>query len=55
MFELSGLPSRVRPDCDEHLAIIAALESGDPSVARVAMESHIRSLANDVLGEIARL
>jgi DNA-binding GntR family transcriptional regulator len=55
MFELSGLPSRVRPDCEEHLAIIAALESGDPAVARTAMESHIRSLANDVLSEIARL
>lgn len=55
MFELSGLPSRVRPDCEEHLAIITALESGSATEARAAMEQHIRSLANDVLGEIAKL
>lgn len=55
MFELSGLPSRVRPDCEEHLAIITALESGSATEARAAMELHIRSLANDVLGEIAKL
>lgn len=55
MFELSGLPSRIRPDCDEHLAIIAALESGDAARARAAMESHIRSLATDVLNEIGKV
>lgn len=55
MFELSGLPSRIRPDCDEHLAIIAALESGDAATARTAMESHIRSLATDVLNEIGKV
>ncbi len=55
MFELSGLPSRIRPDCDEHLAIIAALESGDPAKARTVMEQHIRSLATDVLNDIAKV
>lgn len=54
LFELSGLPSRIRPDCDEHLDVIAALETGDPVEARAAMERHIRSLAKDVLGEIAK-
>lgn len=54
LFELSGLPSRIRPDCLEHLDVIAALESGDPSEARAAMEHHIRSLAKDVLSDIAR-
>lgn len=55
MFELSGLPSRIRPDCEEHLTIIAALESGDPAKARAAMEQHIRSLATDVLNDIAKV
>jgi DNA-binding GntR family transcriptional regulator len=54
MFELSGLPSRIRPDCEEHLTIITALESGDPARARAAMEQHIRSLATDVLNDIAK-
>ena len=55
MFELSGLPSRIRPDCEEHLTIIAALESGDPAKARAAIEQHIRSLATDVLSDIAKV
>ncbi|MBP2297509.1 GntR family transcriptional regulator [Azospirillum picis] len=54
LFELSGLPSRIRPDCLEHLEVIDALADGDPAKARAAMESHIRSLAKDVLNDIAR-
>ena len=55
IFELSGLPSRFRPDTEEHLQIIAALRSGDPVRARESMVSHIRSLTNDVLATMASL
>ncbi|WP_421725014.1 GntR family transcriptional regulator [Bauldia sp.] len=55
IFELSGLPSRFRPDTEEHLAIIAALRSEDPQTARETMVAHIRSLANDVLAAMAAL
>jgi DNA-binding GntR family transcriptional regulator len=55
LFELSGLPSRFRPDTEEHLAIIRALRSRDPAAARDAVAGHIRSLTNDVLDTMARL
>lgn len=55
LFELSGLPSRFRPDTEEHLAIIRALRSQDVEAARGAIAGHIRSLTNDVLDTMARL
>jgi len=55
IFELSGLPSRFRPDTEEHLIIIAALRSGDPEAARASIRAHIRSLTNDVLAVMANL
>ena len=55
IFELSGLPSRFRPDTDEHLEIIEALKSGDPERAKSSMAGHIRSLSNDVLAFMANL
>ncbi|MBO0662574.1 GntR family transcriptional regulator [Jiella sp. MQZ9-1] len=55
LYELSGLPSRFRPDTEEHIAIIDAIRSGDPTTARSAMQTHIRSLTNDVLAAMARL
>ncbi|MDH3581445.1 MAG: GntR family transcriptional regulator, partial [Hyphomicrobiales bacterium] len=55
IFELSGLPSRFRPDTEEHLEIIEALKSGDPARAKDSMAAHIRSLSNDVLAFMANL
>ncbi len=55
IFELSGLPSRFRPDTEEHLQIIEALRSGDAKRARDSMVAHIRSLTNDVLATMANL
>ena len=55
LYELSGLPSRFRPDTEEHIAIIDALRSGEAESARAAMQAHIRSLTNDVLAAMARL
>lgn len=55
LYELSGLPSRFRPDTEEHIDIIEAIRSGDPATARASMTGHIRSLANDVLAFMAKL
>ena len=55
LYELSGLPSRFRPDTEEHIAIIEALRTGDADRARASMQAHIRSLTNDVLAAMARL
>lgn len=55
MFELSGLPSRFRPDTEEHLDIVKALRSGSPERSVAAMKHHIRSLTTDVLQVMASL
>lgn len=55
LFELSGLPSRFRPDTEEHIQIIETVRSGDPARARECMRAHIRSLANDVLNFMANI
>lgn len=55
LYELSGLPSRFRPDTEEHIAIIDAIRAGDPERARAAMQGHIRSLTQDVLAAMAKL
>lgn len=55
LFELSGLPSRFRPDTEEHLAILARLREGDPAAARESMKAHIRSLTDHVLSVMASL
>lgn len=55
LFELSGLPSRFRPDTLEHLHIIARLKEGDAEAARGSMKAHIRSLTDHVLSVMASL
>ena len=55
LYELSGLPSRFRPDTEEHIAIIDAIRSGDQQTARASMQAHIRSLTTDVLAAMAKL
>lgn len=55
IFELSGLPSRFRPDTEEHLEIIEALKTGKAVRARDSLVEHIRSLSNDVLDVMANL
>lgn len=55
LFELSGLPSRFRPDTEEHLHIIDSVRTGDPKIAQDSIRGHIRSLANDVLDFMAKM
>jgi len=55
LYELSGLPSRFRPDTVEHLTIIERLKDNEPDAAREAMKAHIRSLTDHVLSVMASL
>jgi DNA-binding GntR family transcriptional regulator len=41
MFRLGRLPERLSQVCDEHLAIVEALERVDGEAARAAMQAHI--------------
>lgn len=43
MFDIDRVPERFMPGCDEHLALLIALASGDAEAASTAMRSHIRN------------
>ena len=43
-FHVSLLPGRMQQGVKEHLAIIAAVTSGDPDVAERAMREHLSSV-----------
>ncbi|MEM9221180.1 MAG: GntR family transcriptional regulator [Pseudomonadota bacterium] len=45
LFEIDRLGDRLGPDSEEHIAILDALESGEPAKAKRATRQHIRSLA----------
>jgi DNA-binding GntR family transcriptional regulator len=53
LFEIARLADRVRLDNAEHLAILDAIESGDPRNARRAAQAHIRSLSRYSLKSVS--
>ena len=55
MFRLGRLPERVDQVCDEHLAILDALASGDGEAARTAMQSHIDNVRAHLLQRLTAL
>lgn len=52
LFEIARLKDRVEPDSAEHLAILAALESGDRRGARHTVQIHCRSLREFALATV---
>ena len=44
LFEISSLKQRLKPDSDEHLEILDALEAGEVKRVRKAIQGHLRSL-----------
>ncbi len=44
LFEIDRLKDRLQPDSTEHLAILQAIEAGDPEATRRAVAVHIESL-----------
>lgn len=54
MFDLERLPERFVPGCEEHLAILEALNGGDADAAVAAMRTHIRNARHAVLDTLAR-
>lgn len=53
LFEIAQLAERLGPDSREHLAILDALEAGDPNRAREAMATHAQSLFDFAVGTIS--
>ena len=55
MFRLGRLPERLDQVCDEHLAIVEALESGDGEAARAAMQGHIDNVRVHLLQRLTAI
>jgi DNA-binding GntR family transcriptional regulator len=55
MFRLGRLPDRLDEVCDEHLAILDALQSGDSEAARTAMQGHIDNVRTHLLQRLTAL
>ena len=55
MFRLGRLPERLDQVCDEHLAIVDALQSGDGEAARTAMQRHIDNVRAHLLQRLTAI
>jgi DNA-binding GntR family transcriptional regulator len=55
MFRLGRLPGRIDQVCDEHLAIIDALERGDGEAARAAAQMHIDNVRAHLLQRLTAI
>jgi DNA-binding GntR family transcriptional regulator len=55
MFRLGRLPERLDQVCDEHLAIVEAIASGDGEAARAAMQIHIDHVRAHLLERLTAL
>ena len=55
MFRLGRLPERIDQVCDEHLAIVDALASGDGEAARAAMQTHIDNVRAHLLQRLTAI
>jgi DNA-binding GntR family transcriptional regulator len=55
MFRLGRLPERVDQVCDEHLAVVEALASGDGEAARTAMQTHIDNVRAHLLQRLTAI
>jgi DNA-binding GntR family transcriptional regulator len=55
MFRLGRLPERIDQVCDEHLAIVDALTSGDGESARTSMQTHIDNVRAHLLQRLTAI
>ena len=55
MFRLGRLPERLDQVCDEHLAIVDALASGDGETARAVMQRHIDNVRAHLLQRLTAI
>lgn len=53
MFDHTRLPQRFLKGCEEHLAIIDALENGDAPQAAALMSGHIRNARDAILNRLS--
>ena len=50
---MKRLPERFEPICREHLAILDALEAGDPEGSAAAVAAHLDNVKQSILRKLA--
>jgi DNA-binding GntR family transcriptional regulator len=54
MFSMQRIPSRFKPVCEEHLALIDALLAEDPPAAEAATQKHIYNIRESIIQWLQR-
>ncbi|MFD2237564.1 GntR family transcriptional regulator [Aureimonas populi] len=54
MFDLRSMPERLEDTCQEHLAIVDAVEAGDGERAAAAMTAHLSRVRDSIIGRLTR-
>ncbi len=55
IFDLRSMPERLADTCGEHLAILDAVEAGDPDRAASAMAAHLARVRDSIIQRLTRL
>ena len=55
IFDLRSMPERLADTCAEHLAILDAVEAGDPERAASAMAAHLARVRDSIIQRLTRL
>ncbi len=55
IFDKGSIPERFEPGCEEHIAIIDGIVSGDPERAQAAMKTHMDNVREGILNHLTRL
>ncbi len=55
MFSMKRMPERLPPICEEHIAIVDALASGDSARSAAALVAHLENVKNSILSKLAEL
>jgi len=54
-FDLKSVPERLHDTCHEHLAIVAAVGSGDGEAASTAMRRHLEAVRQSIIAYLSKL
>jgi len=55
IFDLRSMPERLADTCAEHLAILDAVEAGDPERAAAVMAAHLARVRDSIIQRLTRL
>jgi len=55
IFDLRSMPERLADTCAEHLALLDAVEAGDPERAAAAMAAHLARVRDSIIQRLTRL